>query len=188
MRKSRLFRIFGVFSSLLLFPVAPASPDVECVHTKNNNKYDTEKQVQEDEECSLVLYGESHKSLMLTETPESITVLGSTCHLTILAVGGGGEGHYSGGGSGYLNYKTVALDQEVNTITAVVGIAKQKSVVTINGHITVEAGRGGDNHYNNNDGHYYGGDGYSGGGSDNRHGHTCNICYGGSKGGNGGGG
>ena len=98
----------------------------------------------------------------------------SSCQLTLLAVGGGGEGDNTGGGSGYLKYQTVTLELGVNTITARVGAGRQASTVIINGNtLTAEKGKSG---YSSGSGSH-GGDGYSGGG-----GFLCN-CDGGSDGG-----
>ena len=203
MRKSRLLTNLGLFSSLLLLPVAHgspvtySSPAVDCEHTQDNNNDDTETQVQEEDNCMLVMHGKIHKSLKLTETPDQqdLTVVGSSsCQLTILAVGPGGEGYYSGGGSGYLNYKTVAVQNGGGAIIFHVGYGVPGDLTTVNipfwdGNFTLIAERGKDSHYNSKDGFYYGGDGYSGGGSQNcpTCNFTCNTCYGGSNGGNGGG-
>ena len=132
--------------------------------------------------CSLVMNGESHQSLMLTDTEDevSITVSGSgPCQLTLLAVGGGGNGNYAGGGSGYLQYQIVALNlrEKVNTtIIARVGAGTQASTVSIDGDTTVTAESG---QSVNSVWYNYGGDGYSGGG-------CYGSCEGGSDGGDGG--
>ena len=54
--------------------------------------------------------GEEHKALMLTnlsQTSEIIVSGRSTCDITLLVVGGGGSALYSGGGSGYLVYRSL---------------------------------------------------------------------------------
>ena len=109
-----------------------------------------------------------HQSLKLTNNWwNEITVLGSeSCQLKVLAVGGGGDGLLKGGGSGYLQYWTVALDQVVNTISARVGARNQASTININGVTNLTA-------MNGQDGGNSGGDGYSGGGG-------CLSCDGGS--------
>lgn len=89
-------------------------------------------------------------SLMLTvdtrsEVGLNVSMLGSSsCQLTLLAVGGGGEGDNTGGGSGYLKYQTVTLELGVNTITARLGAGRQASTVSINGDpLTAEKGKSG---------------------------------------------
>ena len=129
--------------------------------------------------CSLVTNGESHQSLMITDTGAEVSIIvrgSDSCQLTLLAVGGGGGGGNGGGGSGYLEYQTVPLDLGVNTITARVGAGGQPSILSINvvTNVTAESGR---DWYSSN-GHSHGGRGYSGGGG-------YGTYDGGSDGGNG---
>ena len=104
---------------------------------------------------------------MLTDTSvtHNITVHGTgSCQLRFLAVGGGGRGYYSGGGSGYIRYGSTTIESgsEGAVIIADVGDHKEASTISINGGMyKAESGKdrkGGDNESNQ------GGDGYSGGG------------------------
>ena len=133
--------------------------------------------------CLLEMNGETFKSLKLTDTgrSHSITVTGlrsgESCTLRFLAVGGGGQGYYAGGGSGYVQYRSLQVGQGT-TITAEVGSRRQPSTVLTNGEKTV-AYRGEDSH-NGSASASVGGAGYSGGGV---------VGYaGGADGGGGGGG
>ena len=124
---------------------------------------------------------------MLTETSalHQISVYGSKlCKLRFLAVGGGGKGYYSGGGSGYVNYGTVTIQPKPDlygeaSIVADVGDQREASTISINGDVKrAESGKDrkdGDQEKNG------GGDGYSGGGD------NSGSSYGGSNGANGGG-
>jgi len=128
---------------------------------------------------------------MLTDTKAEINVnllWGSrSCELRLLAVGGGGggEGYNAGGGSGYILYETLTLDQGLNIISAQVGADRQASTVKINGDIILTAESGRDTYYEQEQEHYYysGGDGYSGGGGG--FGVPFDQCDGGSDGGSG---
>ena len=82
----------------------------------------------------------------------------SSCELTILAVGGGGDCHFQGGGSGYLQYQKISLSSGITSLHATAGARAQPSSVTFNGRsIVANPGQGGEL---DNDG----GAGYSGGG------------------------
>ena len=110
------------------------------------------------------------KAAAITEVSKhhtvTITAGPGVCTLTLLVVGGGGSGYDQqsnnrdgggGGGSGYIQYKSLTLDQGVNKIDAFVGDGDISSNVTVNGDIiSAEQGKAG---------WIVGGDGYSGGGS-----------------------
>ena len=82
--------------------------------------------------CSLVMDGEEHTSLMLTNTDQThdvaITGLG-WCDIRFLLVGGGGFGYFGGGGSGYLEYRSLQVSTGT-VLTARVGDEWQSSNVT----------------------------------------------------------
>jgi len=103
--------------------------------------------------------GDSPKSVMVTEDQVDVTVnVFGSCELTILAVGGGGQGNFQGGGSGYLQYQKISLSSGITSLHATAGARAQPSSVTFNGRsIVANPGqRGGGNNS--------GGAGYSGGG------------------------
>ena len=87
-----------------------------------------------------------------------------------MAVGGGGYGSWSGGGSGYIQYFTKTLPSSTTLIKLVVGDEREASNVTINGN-TITALPGGNGVESD------GGDGYSGGG-----GGSIEPCDGGTNG------
>ena len=129
-------------------------------------------------ECCLVLDGEGHQALELTRPgAHSVLVQGSgRCKLRMLAIGGGGHGNgHCGGGSGYLQYKTMSLE-DIVIIDAMVGAGNQASTAMFNldPNTTVTAESGYEALYG--DHHNDGGDGYSGGAS-------SGDWYGGSDGG-----
>ena len=118
-------------------------------------------------ECCLVMEGESHQALELSSPGgHSVLVMGSgRCTLRMLAIGGGGHGNgHSGGGSGYLQYKTLSLE-DIVIIDAWVGAGHEASTVMFNldPDTNVTAERGYEALYG--DHHNDGGDGYSGGAS-----------------------
>ena len=125
--------------------------------------------------CVLEMNGETSESVMLTDTSgtHSITVIGKkmgygSCALRILAVGGGGEGQCAGGGSGYIQFKSIkVIPGTVTVINARVGEKSQPSTVTIINNITITADSGQDRKLPGGESdsciYYYGGDGYSGG-------------------------
>ena len=87
----------------------------------------------EGEGCYLVLSDsepEPAQWLMVTNISSLQTVLltgqpGSPCHLSLLAVGGGGDGfEYGGGGSGYLATSSQVSDNHhaANTISSLPGV------------------------------------------------------------------
>merc|ERR1712227_710773 len=98
--------------------------------------------------------------MMLTKVGQSeITIQGEgSCSLTLLLVGGGGHGGGRvGGGSGYLEYRSLQVSAGTQMI-ANVGDQGQSSSLTISGGDTITAQPG-----ENGQG-YVGGSGYSGGG------------------------
>ena len=111
--------------------------------------------------CLLGINGNTSESVMLTDTSgtHNISVVGGTCTLRFLAVGGGGEGYCGGGGSGYVQYQSVQVTSGTE-ISAEVGNLGEPSTVVINGKSTV-ANKGQDGQGSPS---YVGGDGYSGGG------------------------
>jgi len=117
--------------------------------------------------CLMDLNDEKYQFLKLTDTYTNfqIKVLsrGGSCTLRLLAVGGGGEGFNGGGGSGYIQYRNITLNEGLHSVSAKVGDRDQRpSVVTIDDlKITAEAGQNGHVDGSNV---YHGGDGYSGGG------------------------
>ena len=131
---------------------------------------------------SLAMDGESSQSLMLTNVSQTseISIQGwGSCNLTILVVGGGGYGaNYGGGGSGYLEYRSLQVSGGT-LMTAQVGNTGQSSSLIISGGDTVTAEPG------VNGGNGKGGDGYSGGGGSGR-GSGSSGRDGGSDGGDGG--
>lgn len=113
------------------------------------------------------------KAAAITEVNKhhTITITAGTgvCTLTFLLVGGGGSGYDkagqnsankdggAGGGSGYVQYKSLTLSRGVTEISVFVGSGSTSSNVSVNGDIT--------NANPGENGVYVGGDGYSGGGS-----------------------
>ena len=109
------------------------------------------------------------KAAAITEVNRhhTITITAGTgvCTLTLLLVGGGGSGYDvngpkdggAGGGSGYVQYKSVTLSQGVTEISVFVGSSGTSSNVSVNSVVT--------NANPGESGFYDGGDGYSGGGS-----------------------
>lgn len=137
----------------------------------------------DDDRCLFLQNGTLQKSFMFTDTEEIINghlLADDHCQVRLFLVGGGGKysGHtYGGGGSGYLKYSSITLN-EVKSIQIEVGDQGETSTVTMDG-VTLEAGPG---ESDRTDGTIrYGGNGYSGGGSV-----SCE-CNGGSDGGDGGG-
>ena len=129
-------------------------------------------------QCCLVLDGESHQALELTRPGNHMVLVQASgqCKLRMLAVGGGGQGNgHSGGGSGYIQYMTLSLE-DIVIIEAWVGTGSQASTVMFNldPNTTVTAGSGYPALYGHH--HNDGGDGYSGGAS-------SGDWYGGSDGG-----
>ena len=99
-------------------------------------------------------------SLMVIEDQLDVIVNAfGSCELTILAVGGGGEGYYQGGGSGYLQYQKISLSTGITSLQATAGANAQPSSVTFNG-TSIVANPGQAAGGTNNDG----GAGSSGGG------------------------
>ena len=109
-------------------------------------------------ECGLVMDGEEHRSLMLTNVSESqeITVTGrGSCVLTLLLVGGGGQDvsgtDNGGGGSGYLEYRSfqvspgTALIAQVGRGGEYYGQEAQASSVSFSSGDTLTALPGQDN-------------------------------------------
>ena len=128
---------------------------------------------QEYQACSLLYNGESHQHLMVTDPGLNIVVTVPHvfgCQMRVLAIGSGGRGGISGGGSGYIQYQSVFLNRDT-LISLNVGERGEASTIMINGQI-IEASSGHDGGNGN------GGDGYSGGGGDVH-------CNGGSDGGDG---
>ena len=135
--------------------------------------------------CFLEVNGELKKSMILTDTSEifKISVHGSgLCKLRFLAVGGGGKGYFSGGGSGYVIYGKTTITPDLYGETSIIadgGDQREASTISINGDVKrAESGKDrkdGDQEKNR------GGDGYSGGGD------NSGSSYGGSNGANGGG-
>ena len=111
--------------------------------------------------CFFDVNGDHVESLMVTEDTVDLTAnVTGLCTLRFLAVGGGGQGSYQGGGSGYLQYwKLNLLPGAMISINAKAGAAGEASIVTYNG-IIIMAYPGHDGGNTDNDG----GDGYSGGG------------------------
>ena len=101
----------------------------------------------------------------MTEDQVNVIVIAfGSCQLTILAVGGGGEGDYQGSGSGFLQYQKTRLSSGITSVNAIAGSHAQPSSVSFNGtSIVANPGQGG----NNNDD---GGAGYSGGGGEGHRG------------------
>ena len=105
--------------------------------------------------------------LMLVNTVEVhvISVVGEgPCTLRLLAVGGGGYGNFAGGGSGYVQSRSLQVDKGT-VISAKVGDSGEPSSVTVEDIGTTVANRGEDGKgepgdYTNS----FGGSGYSGGG------------------------
>ena len=81
-----------------------------------------------------------------------------TCELAVFVVGGGGEGHSSGGGSGFVELSTLRF-AGLADLQATVGETDTKSVVSVEGKVEVEAGAG------EKGSRAAGGSGYSGGGA-----------------------
>ena len=110
-------------------------------------------------ECFFNVNGDRLMSVKVTEDQVDVIVNAfGSCELTILAVGGGGEGYLQGGGSGYLQYQKISLSSGITSLHAIAGASAQPSSVTFNGtSIVANPGQGGDS---DNDG----GAGYSGGG------------------------
>ena len=82
-----------------------------------------------------------YKSLMLTKVGNTseITIQGEGCNLTLLLVGGGGHGGGRvGGGSGYLEYRSLQVSAGTQMI-ANVGDQGQSSSLTISGGDTITA-------------------------------------------------
>ena len=190
MRKSGLFTICGLFSTLLLLlPESHGSP-VICSSHGEECEYNEDNYIDTELECTLVCEDQdqcqfiTHQSLMINHTEADVNIIvqsSASCQLTVLAVGGGGDGDYGGGGSGYLQYQTIALDPGVNSISGRVGARKQASTVSINGVTTVSADSGQEPYVSGT--HVHGGDGYSGGGEYAREGYFGSD--GGSNGGDG---
>ena len=68
-----------------------------------------------------------------------------TCKLRVLAIGGGGHSFSTlGGGSGFIQYRTLSLNQGLNVIKANVGSDGRDSTLRINGQTVVTAEAGGD--------------------------------------------
>ena len=136
--------------------------------------------------CSLILDGEEHTSLMLTNTNKThdVTITGlGWCDIRFLLVGSGGWGYFGGGGSGYLEYRSLqvsageVLTAQVGDETAQVGDERLSSSVTLrSGDVyTANSGQWGQGGYEG------GGAGYSGGGGGGRN----NGGDGGTNGGDG---
>ena len=116
--------------------------------------------------CQLVLAGSEPAQWLVvrnSSSPQTVLVRGGEdCHLSLLAVGGGGAGfEYGGGGSGYLAASTLAISEGETKLRVTVGSQRRPSTVSAGGQIILEAGPGHDGYYNNTN---CGGDGYSGGG------------------------
>jgi len=132
------------------------------------------------DDCGFDLYnnGSRIQHMMLTEpgveVDVNIRLSISKCQMSLLAVGGGGSGLNCGGGSGYIQYFTQALNSTPTNLRLAVGRASESSNVTINEVNKIEAEHGQD--ANQMDA----GNGYSGGGG----GYTME-CIGGTDGGNG---
>ena len=112
--------------------------------------------------CSLALDGEENTSLMLTNTDQThdVTITGwGQCNIRFLLVGGGGFAYMDGGGSGYLEYRSLHVSAGT-VLTAQVGNKGQSSNLTFSSGDTYTAnpGQAGDDDGSD------GGDGYSGGG------------------------
>ena len=110
-----------------------------------------------------------------------------TCQLAVLAVGGGGKGYnamYGGGGaggSGFVEFSTLNFTG-ITTLQVTVGGADQKSVLSVEGKVEVEAGPG------RTGVSFAGGAGYSGGGAGSKNdwaGSENNPGAGGTGGGDG---
>ena len=129
-------------------------------------------------DCQLVVGGVSHCSTMFTNPGVEVNVeVTGDCEmnqLRMFLVGGGGQGIWAGGGSGYLRYLTMDLSGEKN-IRLTVGDHQEASSVIVN-NLSIVAEPGDD--YDS----FAGGDGYSGGSG------RCESavpCRGGSDGGDG---
>ena len=146
----------GLLFSLLVTAASASSEPVTC------SSEGVECKVREASGCSLAMDGELSQSVMLTSFGETseISVSGfGPCDLTFLIVGSGGRAGYNnggGGGSGYLQYRSIQVPSGT-LLTAQVG---QSSSLTLSNGDTVTAHKGqiGGNHD--------GGDGYCGGGGD----------------------
>ena len=113
-------------------------------------------------ECFFDVKGDRLESLMVNGTSVEVNltaIVFGSCNLTILAVGGGGQGQRGGGGSGYLQYQKISLSTAgLTTLIAETGNGTQASSVTYNGtSIVAKPGHAGN-------GSITGGGGYSGGG------------------------
>ena len=134
-------------------------------------------------DCKLIVDGEIVNHTMFTDPGLNfnVTIAPSTpdCLLRILAVGGGGHGGTSGGGSGYINYttRTIISRSSEYKIGIKVGNISQATIVTLDhiDEVRAEPGQTGD--YDN------GGRGYSGGGAWCLY--TVDGCDGGYNGGHG---
>ena len=91
---------------------------------------------QGDQGCSLTMEGKSSQSVMLTDLglTREISIQGSgSCNLTLLVVGGGGDGHrdtYGGGGaSGHLEYRSLQVSPGMLLISEVGDQREASSVV-----------------------------------------------------------
>ena len=121
-------------------------------------------------ECKLMVNGDTHRSLMLTETNKwhTIRLVGScSCQIRMLLVGGGGQRYsYGGGGSGGVLYRTIQLDPG-RVINANVGRFNQQTIITMSTSTitTTYTAKSGQNGQWTSGVGSSGGDGYSGGGS-----------------------
>ena len=138
--------------------------------------------------CSLSMNGEKHKALMLTSVGQTseIEVINDwgnvTCSVALLVVGGGGKALYSGGGSGYLVYRSVHVAAGTR-LTGQVGDSGHSSNVISpdSSELNVTAQAGESSYLYGSDG----GAGYSGGGGG---GQVSTLSPAGDGGSNGGGG
>ena len=98
--------------------------------------------------------GELSQSLMITSVGQTseIRVSGAgPCDLTLLVVGGGGRDDaqvdsYGGGGSGYMEYRSLQVSPGT-VLAARVGGQREASSLAIRGGDTVTAGPGQDSRY-----------------------------------------
>ena len=107
-------------------------------------------------------------------TDLQLTINGASgCQLRLLAVGGGGHGNVCGGGSGFIQYRTLEISQAHSPYTVKISINRTSSSVDIYGTngfspVVITALQGQDATETR------GGEGYSGG---KKYVHNYNVYY-----------